>query len=80
MAFKVAAATNSIWKSHFAKNLVEKEFHLDTTGGQSLSYRVYGKDLDQKLNYIGFSVYYEYLNLPELGILETELFYCKVKS
>lgn len=59
--------------------LVEKEFHLDTTGGQSLAYRVYGKDLDQKLNDLGFSVGYEYLNLPELGILETELFYCKLQ-
>lgn len=60
--------------------LVEKEFHLDTTGGQSLAFRVYGKDLDQKLNDLGFSVQYEYQNIPELGILETELFYCKVQS
>jgi O-antigen biosynthesis protein len=59
--------------------LVEKEFHVDTKGGKCLAYRVYGKDLDQKLNDLGFSVDYEYLNLPELGILETELFYCKVK-
>jgi len=60
--------------------VAEKEFHADTSGGKSLAYRIYGKDLDQKLNDLGFSVQYEYQNIPELGILETELFYCKVKN
>jgi O-antigen biosynthesis protein len=60
--------------------VVEKEFHADTRGGKSLAYRIYGKDLDQKLNDLGMIVDYEYQNIPELGILETELFYCKVKD
>jgi SAM-dependent methyltransferase len=62
--------------------LVEKEFHADSNvaGGKALTYRIYGKDLDQKLNDLGFSVQYEYQNIPELGILETELFYCKLRN
>lgn len=60
--------------------LAEKEFHGDTRGGESLTYRVYGKDLDQKLNDLGFDVHYEHQNIPELGILQTELFYCKMRN
>jgi hypothetical protein len=60
--------------------LAEKEFHADTLGGQSLAYRIYGKDLDQKLIDLGFNVDYQYQNIKELGILETELFYCKLKN
>lgn len=60
--------------------LAEKEFHADTLGGQSLAYRIYGKDLDQKLIDLGFNVDYEYQNIEKLGILETELFYCKLKN
>ncbi|HEY7161047.1 MAG TPA: class I SAM-dependent methyltransferase, partial [Acidobacteriota bacterium] len=39
---------------------LENEFHADTSGGKSLAYRVYGKDLDRKLNDLGFDVRYEY--------------------
>lgn len=62
--------------------LVEKEFHDDSNiaGGKALTYRIYGKDLDKKLYELGFSVQYEYLNIPELGILKTELFYCKLQE
>ena len=62
--------------------LVEKEFHEDSNvaGGKALTYRIYGKDLDQKLNDLGFSVEYEYQNIPDLGILETELFYCQLED
>ncbi len=59
---------------------LENEFHADTRGGKSLAYRVYGKDLDHKLNDLGFSVQYEYQNIPDLGILQTELFYCKLQK
>ena len=58
--------------------LTEKEYHGDANSeeGRALSYRSYGTDLDGKLEALGFSVDYTMDDLPELGVRNTELFYC----
>jgi SAM-dependent methyltransferase len=62
--------------------LLDKEFHDDPNivGERSLTYRIYGTDLDTKLMDLGFVVQYEWQNIAELGILETELFYCTLQK
>ena len=62
--------------------LTEKEFHDDpnVVGKKSLVYRIYGIDLDKKLEELGFEVQYECQDINELGILNTELFFCKLKN
>jgi O-antigen biosynthesis protein len=62
--------------------LTEKEFHDDpnVVGKKSLVYRIYGTDLDKKLEELGFEVHYECQDINELGIVNTELFFCKLKS
>ena len=60
--------------------LLDPEYHGDANsdGGRgSLSYRVYGRDLDDALTKIGFDVAYSREDIPELGILDTELYYCR---
>lgn len=60
--------------------LMEPEYHGDTNSedGQGvLSYRVYGKDLETYLESLGFDVRYTRQNLQDLGIMNTELFYCR---
>ena len=41
-------------------------------------YRIYGKELDDALTALGFSVEYSRDNHPEIGIMDTELFYCRL--
>jgi len=60
--------------------LVEKEYHGDANSEDSraLSYRAYGTDLDETLRGLGFSVDYCKTDFPEMGIMNTELFYCRL--
>jgi GT2 family glycosyltransferase/SAM-dependent methyltransferase len=62
--------------------LTEKEYHGDANSeeGAALSYRAYGTDLDARLAAIGFEVEYCKEDFPELGIFNTELFFCRVKA
>ncbi|MDB5894740.1 MAG: glycosyltransferase [Rhodoferax sp.] len=59
--------------------LMEPEYHGDTNGDGSgvLAYRLYGRDLVQFLEQLGFEVHYSRVDLPEEGVLNTELFYCR---
>ncbi len=62
------------------EHLLEPEYHGDTNaadGGGVLSYRVYGLDLDKFLTEIGFEVEYSNADQQILGILNTELYYCR---
>lgn len=60
-------------------HLLNPEYHGDANlyGGSALSYRVYGRDLDDSLTKLGFEVTYSREDIPELGILNTELYYCR---
>jgi len=63
--------------------LLEPEYHGDTNsdeGGGVLSYRVYGRNLEQFLKELGFHVEYTKEDMPERGILNTELYYCRKTS
>lgn len=57
--------------------LLEPEYHGDANSedGKALSYRVYGGELDAFLGRLGFDVEYSRLDFPELGIMNTELFF-----
>ncbi len=59
--------------------VLEKEFHGDANDPENaaLSYRVFGTELDETLTRLGFTVDYTNQSFPELGILNTELFYCR---
>ena len=61
---------------------VEKEYHGDANSedGRALSYRAYGTDLDETLRELGFSVDYCKTDFPEMGIMNTELFYCRLSK
>ncbi len=65
-------------------HILEPEYHGDTNSGDDsgvLSYRIYGHDLEPYLEELGFDVHYGRDDLPELGILNTELYYCvKVRA
>jgi glycosyltransferase involved in cell wall biosynthesis/2-polyprenyl-3-methyl-5-hydroxy-6-metoxy-1,4-benzoquinol methylase len=60
--------------------LTDPEYHGDANSedGRALSYRSYGVDLDDKLAEVGFSVDYTKEDVPELAIMNTELFYCRL--
>lgn len=61
-------------------HLLEPEYHGDTNnekGEGVLAYRTYGRDLAVSLSELGFVVEYTKEDLPQLGILNTELFYCR---
>lgn len=61
-------------------HLLEPEYHGDTNsdeGGGVLSYRVYGRDVENFLTEMGFQVEYFKENIYENGILNTELYYCR---
>jgi SAM-dependent methyltransferase len=62
--------------------VLEMEFHGDTNDPENaaLSYRVYGTDIDETLAGLGFNVDYIKQDFPEMGILNTELFYCRVRA
>ena len=56
------------------------EYHRDpnATDDKSLVYRVYGTDLDEELEALGFSVDYSREDSLENTIICTELFYCRL--
>jgi SAM-dependent methyltransferase len=62
--------------------LMEKEYHGDANAedGRALSYRSYGTELDGYLEELGFHVEYCHDDFPEIGIMDTELFSCKVSA
>jgi SAM-dependent methyltransferase len=60
--------------------LTEKEYHGDANAedGRALSYRSYGTDLDETLRGLGFTVDYCKADFPRAGIMNTELFWCRL--
>ena len=62
--------------------LMKKEYHGDANSedGRALSYRVYGSELDEFLEKLGFNVEYSRHDFPELGIINTELFFCRLSG
>ena len=62
--------------------VLEKEYHGDTNDPENaaLSFRVYGTELDETLERLGFDVDFTRQDFPETGILNTELFYCRVRA
>jgi SAM-dependent methyltransferase len=52
----------------------------NSQAGRSLVYRIYGTQLDQELQSLGFTVDYDCEDRPEQGIVNTELFYCRVRG
>ena len=62
--------------------LVEKEYHGDQNaeGGQALCYRLYGTDIDDALDALGFTVEYTRRDVLEHAIRSTELFYCRKRG
>jgi polysaccharide pyruvyl transferase CsaB len=60
-------------------DVLPPEYHGDAnseTGGGALAYRVYGTDLDSRLDALGFDVRYDCEDDPRLGIRNAELFTC----
>jgi len=62
--------------------LLEKEYHSDANAEdcRALSYRAYGTDLDDFLSGLGFAVEYCNKDFPEIGIMNTELFFCRLSK
>jgi len=61
-------------------HLLEPEYHGDTNsenGKGIIAYRTYGKDLEVYLINLGFEVEYSREDIPEHGIFDTELYYCR---
>ena len=63
-------------------DLLQREYHGDANApaGRALAYRAFGIDLDEKLRGLGFSVTYTKEDFPGSGILNTELFFCRLPS
>jgi len=61
--------------------LTEKEYHGDANSkdGRALSYRSFGTEIDEFLERLGFQVEYCHDDFPETGIMDTELFFCRVR-
>ena len=60
--------------------LLDPEYHGDTNSDDPtgvLAYRTYGRDLEHQLAQLGFMVDYTRDDIPDLAILNTELYYCK---
>lgn len=60
--------------------LLEPEYHGDTNndeGGGVLAYRVYGRDLETFLSSLGFHVEYIREDMKDIGIMNTELYFCR---
>ncbi len=60
--------------------LLEPEYHGDANSpdNRALAYRLYGRDLDDELRQLGFDVDYTREDDPGRGIVNTELFYCRI--
>jgi len=59
------------------------EYHGDTNSDEGhgvLAYRTYGRDIEKRLNEIGFDVEYTREDIPKNGIMRTELFYCRKRD
>lgn len=63
------------------EHLMPPEYHGDPNqpDDRALVYRVYGRDLDDALAELGFAVDYTSADLPEIGIVGAELFYCRLQ-
>jgi polysaccharide pyruvyl transferase CsaB len=63
------------------EDLLEREYHGDANSeeGRALTYRSFGTDLDEKLRGLGFEVTYTKEDVPGSGILDTELFLCRLR-
>lgn len=62
------------------EHILEPEYHGDTNSdgdGGVLAYRSYGTDLDTFLESLGFKVEYSADELADIGIMNTELYYCR---
>src|SRR5262249_8398863 len=61
-------------------DVLPREYHGDANSedGRALAYRSFGIDLDGRLRRLGFDVDSSKRDLPETGILNTELFFCRV--
>jgi O-antigen biosynthesis protein len=61
---------------------MEREYHGDANSPErkSLCYRTYGTNLDNYLGELGFTVEYSKSDIPEAGIMNTELFYCRLSK
>jgi O-antigen biosynthesis protein len=62
--------------------VLPKEYHGDANDpdNAALSYRVYGTELDEALQRLGFQVDYRRDDRPAHGVLSTELFACTVAT
>jgi GT2 family glycosyltransferase/2-polyprenyl-3-methyl-5-hydroxy-6-metoxy-1,4-benzoquinol methylase len=61
-------------------HLLEPEYHGDTNSDSAngvLAYRTYGRDIEKHLSELGFTVNYSRKDAAGLGILNTELYYCR---
>lgn len=64
-------------------HLLEPEYHGDANsddGSGALVYRIYGRDIETTLEGLGFEVEYCRDDLPDCGIMNTELYYCLKKK
>jgi SAM-dependent methyltransferase len=64
-------------------HVLEPEYHGDTNSDDDcgvLAYRTYGRDLETTLAGLGFEVTYLREDIPEQGILNTELYYCRKRQ
>jgi SAM-dependent methyltransferase len=59
--------------------VMEREYHGDANDPENaaLSYRVYGKELDDSLRSLGFDVDYAFYDHSPNAVVNTELFYCR---
>ncbi len=62
------------------EHVLPDEFHGDANDPENaaLSFRVYGTELDEALRGLGFDVDYRQLDLPQHGVVRTELFFCSL--
>lgn len=64
-------------------HLLDPEYHGDTNSdedGDVLSYRVYGTHLDNYLSALGFVVEYCKTDFLEMGVANTELYFCRKRK
>jgi GT2 family glycosyltransferase/glycosyltransferase involved in cell wall biosynthesis/SAM-dependent methyltransferase len=64
-------------------HLLEPEYHGDGNSDDGLgviAYRTYGRDIETYLAELGFEVEYFREDIPEHGIFNTELYYCRKTS
>lgn len=59
--------------------VMEREYHGDANDPENaaLSFRVYGREIDDTLQALGFDVDYAFYDHSPNGIVNTELFYCR---